>query len=148
MALRNRQVRVVRLATRRGPWRRFPGGDGSVREPHGQTAPLPQRLIILLRHAPLRPRNMVAALYLCGMTARSGAAKNRLAPLRHVSHPCNTLPPVQIIILSVQVIIIKEALSTRCSHLVQRLQLTGGVKSVGAFVRRFSQKGAPQATYR
>ena len=44
---RDRQVRVVRLATRRGSRRGFPGGDGVLREPHGQTAPLPQRLIIL-----------------------------------------------------------------------------------------------------
>ena len=45
---RNRKVGVVRLTARRGPRRGFPGGDGLIREPHGQTAPLPQRLVILL----------------------------------------------------------------------------------------------------
>jgi len=44
---RDRQIGVVRLTTRRGAWRGFPGGDHRFfREPHGQTAPLPQRLVI------------------------------------------------------------------------------------------------------
>src|SRR4051794_2013876 len=32
-----------------------------------------------------------SALYLCGMKARSGASK-QTGSLRHLSHPCNTLP--------------------------------------------------------
>ena len=61
---RDRQVRVVGLTAWRRPRRRFPGGDGLIREPHGQTAPLPQRLVIRcpIRHASLRPRNVVAAV--------------------------------------------------------------------------------------
>jgi hypothetical protein len=66
---------VVGLTTGCGARRGFPGGDGVVREPHGQTAPPAQRLVIFcpIRYAPLRPRNMVAAatLALCGMTGKS-----------------------------------------------------------------------------
>jgi len=60
---RDCQIRVVRLTTRRGPRHGFPGGDRLIRKPHGQTAPLPQCLVILcpIRHAPLRPWNMAAA---------------------------------------------------------------------------------------
>jgi hypothetical protein len=65
----------VRLTARRRTRRGFPGGDRFIREPHGQTAPLPQRLIIRcpIRDASLRLRNVVrrSALYLCGMKARS-----------------------------------------------------------------------------
>ena len=43
---RNRKVGVVGLAARRGARRSFPGGNRILREPYGQTAPLPQRLVI------------------------------------------------------------------------------------------------------
>jgi hypothetical protein len=54
---------LPRLTARRRARRGFSGGDRILREPHGQTAPLPQRLVIRcpIRHASLRPRNMVAA---------------------------------------------------------------------------------------
>jgi len=43
---RDCQVRVVRLTARRRARRGFPGSDRFICEPHGQTAPLPQRLVI------------------------------------------------------------------------------------------------------
>jgi hypothetical protein len=93
---RDCQIRVVRLTTRRGPRHGFPGGDGLIRKPHGQTAPLPQRLVIRcpIRHASLWSWNMVAALYLCGMKARSGASKQIASyAIRHIrATRCRTFP--------------------------------------------------------
>ena len=71
----------MRLTARRGARCGFPGGDRFIRKPHGQTAPLPQRLIIIgpVRHASLRPRNVVAA---SGIARGSAVAKDiRLAEM-------------------------------------------------------------------
>jgi hypothetical protein len=73
---------------------RFPGGDRLIRKPHRQTAPLPQRLVIRrpIRHASLRPRNMVATVGIV-FVRHEGKIRSietdRLLP--HPAHPCNTL---------------------------------------------------------
>src|SRR4051794_36103084 len=92
---RDCQVRVVRLTAWRGPRRGFPGGDRLIREPHGQTAPLPQRLVIRcpIRHASLRPRNVVAAVGIVFVRHDGEIRMAGTVPLlRHLAHPCNTLP--------------------------------------------------------
>jgi hypothetical protein len=95
---RNRQIRVVRLTARRGSRCRFPGGDDGVRKPHGQTAPLMQRLVIIgpIRHPPLRPRNVVATVGIVFVWHIGEIRKAGTVPsLRHPAHPCNTLAPGQ-----------------------------------------------------
>jgi hypothetical protein len=85
---------LPRLTARRRARRGFSGGDRILREPHGQTAPLPQRLVILcpIRHASLRPRNMVAAGSIHFVRHEDGIRKAGTVPsLRHPAHPCNTL---------------------------------------------------------
>ena len=63
----NRKVGVVGLTARRGAWRGVPSRDRFIRKPHGQTAPLTQRLVILrpIRHPSFRPRNMMAGGWRC-----------------------------------------------------------------------------------
>ena len=61
---RDRQIRVVRLATRRGAWLRLPGRDRRLREPDRQAAALAQASIILrpVRYLMLLLGDVVAAV--------------------------------------------------------------------------------------
>src|SRR6187455_1235652 len=77
------------------PHRNFRGHVNSWRGiAYGQTAPLPQRLVILrpIRHTSLRPRNVVATVSIV-FVRHEGEIRSietdRL--LRHPAHPCNTL---------------------------------------------------------
>jgi hypothetical protein len=60
----DRQCRIVRLTTTRGPWFRTPGCDRLVGEPDRQAPTLAQRCIIFrpIRHPMLLLRNVVAVI--------------------------------------------------------------------------------------